>query len=207
MNIFSPYSTMKNVAQAAGEGPTSRPQTACPAAATFINSAETATSHGEHKELAQLVPEVVDSRNPDATRARLEFLADRAVRKWTPEALAAISKTGIAQAIREETSLRRAANLADEMASSLYRAQGKRARAAGDTARAAAKAVRVLDENDWTFNDLTAQNSAHALYPWSIATQKHMAREVLVTVRELLAITRAPLPLVQPPLPAGPSLL
>ena len=192
MNPFHPYSTLKNVARAAGEEPADRPATACPAAAIFINNAELTMDRGSQKELAQLVPELVGSRNPEATRARLEYLAERAVRQWTPEALAAIGKTGIATVIREEPNLRRAANLADEMAASLYRAEGRRSRSAGDTARAAAKAVRMLDETDWTLVDLAAQNSARALHPWSIATNRRVGTEIVTTVRELLTITASP---------------
>ena len=188
MDPFSPYSTMKNVARAAGEEPHDHPNTACPAVAIFINNAELTLSRSAQKDLAPLVPELVGSRRPKATRARLEFLAERAVRKWTPEALAAIGKTGIASVIRDEPSLRRAANMADEMATALHRAEGKRSRAAGDTARAAMRAVQMLDETDWTLMDLAAQKSAFALRPWSIATHGRMETEILAAVRELLTI-------------------
>ena len=135
-----------------------------------------------------LVPELIDTREPDATHARLTYLADRAVRKWTAEALRAMGKTGIAQVIEQEPSLERAANLADDMAENLRNTHSKRLRATGDVARNAAKAVRILNDPDWTFRNQVAQESAYTTYAWSIATQKDMTTEVIETVRAMLAI-------------------
>ena len=191
MSPFTPYSTMKTVAKIAGEQPTDHPATACTAAAQFINSTETLISHTAQRSLRVLVPELIDTKKPNATHAKLTYLADRAVKKWTTEALRAVGKTGIAQAIEQEPDLQRAANLADDMAENLRNTVSKRLRATADVARTAAKAVRILNDPDWTFRNQVAQQSAYATYAWSMATQKDMTNEVIETVRAMLNIVKA----------------
>ena len=188
MTPFTPYSTMKTVAKIAGEQPTDHPANTCTAAAQFINSAETLISHTEQRRLRELVPELIDTREHDAADARLTYLADRAVRKWTTEALRAVGKTGIAQAIEQEPDLQRAANLADDMAENLSTAASKRIRATGEVASTAAKAVRLLSDPDWTLRNQVAARSASATYTWSIATRKDMTTEVIATARAMLNI-------------------
>lgn len=185
---FTPYSTMKTVAKIAGEQPTDHPATACATTAQFINSAEIFISHTEQRRLRELVPELIDTREHDATDARLTYLADRAVRKWTAEALRAVGKTGIAQAIEQEPDLQRAANLADDTAENLRTAESKRLRTTGDVASTAAKAVRLLSDPDRTFRSQVAERSASATYTWSIVTRKDMATEVMATARAMLNI-------------------
>ena len=182
---------MKAVASTAGEQPTDHPETACPAAARFINNAETTISHTEQRRLRVLVPELINTRDPDATHARLTYLAERAVRKWTTEALRAVGKTGIAQAIEQEPNLTRAAALAEDMAQNLRNSNSKRLRTTGDVARTAAKAVKLLNDPDWTSTNQAAQESAYTTHTWSIVTQKNMTTEVIETVRAMLSTVPA----------------
>ena len=188
MSPFAPYATMKAVAKIAGEPPTDHPRTACEAAARFINSAEITMSNAAQRKLRALVPELIDTRTPDATHARLTYLADRSIRKWTAEALRAVGKTGIAQVIEQEPSLTRAAALAEEMAQNLRTAESKRLRTTGDVASTAAKAVRLLSDPDETLRNQAAERSASTTYAWSIVTRKNMTTEVIETVRAMLAI-------------------
>ena len=116
---FTLYSTMKQVAALAGEEPSDHPRTACAAATAIVLTAETFMDRDQQRRLQAAVPTLKNSRHPKALRNRLEFLTERAIRKYALEALLAAGSNAGAAAIRDEPSTTRAAALAKQFGDNL----------------------------------------------------------------------------------------
>ena len=193
---FTRFSTMPQVAALAGENPTNHPRTACAAATEMVLSAETFMNKDQEKRLHAAVPILKDSRKPKALRQRLEFLTERALRKYAVEALLAAGSKAAAAALRDEPSTTRAATLAKQFGDTLYktvpadikRAQDSRKLTAARACRYAEKAVRCLENEDPTTQLNAAQKTAWTLLEWAQSTKQDPGAETVAILENMVKI-------------------
>ena len=193
---FTMHSTMKQVAALAGEEPSDHPRTACAAATAIVLTAETFMDHDQQRTLQAAVPTLKNSRRPTALRNRLEFMTERAIRKYALEALLAAGSNAAAAAIRDEPSITKAAALAEQFGDNLANAlpadiknpQDSRKLSAARACRTAARAVGNLEDKDMTSHVHAAQNTAYTLLEWARATKQDPAAETVTLLEDMVKV-------------------
>ena len=194
--MFRPYSTMKQVAELAGEPESDHPRTACPVATKFILSMEIQMNHNQQRELSKLVPVLKNSRKPKRSKERLDFLVEKAIRKYAQESLRESGAYAAAATIRDEPDTQQAGELARQFAPTLREGIPRELRtksesrrlSAARAAETAASATRALSESDPTLQDNAAQYAAYAMSHWTLATQKDIVRETIALMTDMLAM-------------------
>ena len=189
-------STMETAAEQAGEARSLYPATACPVAARFINSSETALTHPQRQRLTAIAPELQNTREPAATGSRLDRLVELAISSWAPAALEAAGHPTLAAVLRDEPETARAATLAFEFAAALDAEVPSRPASqahrtslhAMKATRHASRAARQLQESDWTIRQHAAQSAAFALAESNRATGADQVEELLSTIRLIINI-------------------
>ena len=193
---FTLYSTMKQVAALADEEPSDHPRTACAVATAMVLTAETFMDRGQQRRLQAVIPTLRNSRRPRALPNRLKFLAERAIRKYAPEALLAAGSNAGAAAIRDEPSMTKAAALAEQFGNNLAKAvpadiknaQDSRKLSASRACRSAARTAGHLEHEDMTSHVHVAQNTAYTLLEWARATKQDPAAETVTLLEDLLKV-------------------
>ena len=193
-NMFSRSPMMELVAAKAGEEPSNRPRTACRVATFLVLAIEPLMSREEREKLRKGAALLVNSASPETHGIRLNLLANRAVRKYASEAVAAIGEVAGAATLRDEPDLARAGRMANDMGDrhlrkvpdQLHNAEEARLLAAAGACKEAAKAASLLESEDPYTKAIAAGRTAVAMAQWGRATKNDLATETLALLEELL---------------------